>query len=135
MKKKRFLAALDQLYKMLDFIQDCGENYAIPKTALDQIILASEEVLVNVIQYGYPQPEKGDIEITCEKLASKSGIKITIIDQGISFDPTKSNFNIPPNEGSVGGYGIYLLKQLVDQVEYERVNNQNILILTKCIHE
>lgn len=134
MYKKVFIAELDQLYDMLDFIKNFSLNRAIPSTLLDQIILASEEALVNIIHYSYSKDKKGNIEITCEDCQEEIGIKIVITDQGIPFNPVKQiPYPRPNRSNSLGGYGIYLLLELMDSVEYQRIDNENVLSLTKYL--
>lgn len=141
MKQKVFPAELDSLYEMLEFIKDYEQSQNIPSPILDQIVLAVEEALVNIISYGYPDEKKGTIEIVCEDSIPKAGIKIVIKDQGIPFNPIE---NAPPSlpspsvvldrrDNSLGGYGIYILIGLMDKVEYQRINGGNILSLTKYL--
>jgi anti-sigma regulatory factor (Ser/Thr protein kinase) len=138
MDQKVFPAEIDSLYAMLEFIKDYGQNHPISPTALDQIILAAEEALVNIISYGYPDKKKGTIEIACQESTSKAGIKIVIKDQGIPFNPIENApTELPPSsvleksENSLGGYGIYILIGLMDRVEYQRIDGGNMLSLTK----
>jgi serine/threonine-protein kinase RsbW len=139
MYNKVFPAELNDLYKMLEFIKSYGLSHNISSTILDQIILATEEALVNIISYGYPEKKKGTVEIICEKPGNQDGIKITIKDKGIPFNPIEnapSNLPSPSNildksSENLGGYGIYIITGLMDCVEYQRVNEGNILSLTK----
>lgn len=141
MYQKIFPADIEFLYEMLEFIKAYGEKNQILPLALDQITLATEEALVNIISYGYPDNKKGTIHITCEETEPQTGIKILIKDQGIPFDPIK---NVPQTpflsvdqnsqvESSLGGYGIHILIGLMDRVEYQRLIDGNMLILTKYI--
>jgi anti-sigma regulatory factor (Ser/Thr protein kinase) len=138
--QKVFKADLEQLYKMLDYIQDYGVSERIPQSTLNQMILAAEEAIVNIIEYGYPEENKGEIEINCETLISeKSGVRIKLRDHGVPFNPIENISDILPilpglkNETDVssGGYGIFILRELMDKVEYHRVNEWNVLYLTK----
>lgn len=139
MYKKKFSAELDSLYAMLEFINAYGEEHSISTEALGKIQLAAEEALVNIISYGYPDEKKGTIEILCISTSSKPGIKITIKDQGIAFDPIKKAPREVPSaakliedeSAQLGGYGIYILIGLTDKVEYKRLKSGNKLILTK----
>ena len=65
-------------------------EYFIP--VIDQITLSVEEALVNIISYGYPE-EGGTIDMGFEATPNRQGIKITIKDRGIPFNPLE---NIPP---------------------------------------
>ena len=138
MKQKIFPAELDSLYEMLEFIKDYGTQ-SFPSSILEQIILAAEEALVNIISYGYPNGKKGTIEIICDDSTPKGGIKIVIKDQGIPFNPVeKVPSSLPPpsvelekEDPSLGGYGIYILIGLMDRVEYQRIDGGNMLSLIK----
>lgn len=139
MYKKKFSAELDFLYTMLEFIKAYGEEHKISKAALDKIQLAAEEALVNIISYGYPDEKKGTVEISCIPTPSRPGVKITIKDQGVPFDPVEKAPKEAPSpskliedeKAPLGGYGIYILIGLMDQVEYKRLKNGNKLMLTK----
>lgn len=143
MSHKLFPAELDNLYDMLDFIKGYGASHQVPTSNLDQIILATEEALVNIINYGYPNQKKGTIDITCKKTPKRPGIQIVIKDQGIPFNPVEKVPTHPPSpdeilnkaNDSLGGYGIYILVGLMDRVEYKRFEEGNILALTKYFAE
>ena len=139
MGTKVFRAQLSHLYEMLAFIKAYGNAQKIPSSPFSQIILASEEALVNVINYAYPGNDLGTVEIDCSSSTDQKGIKIVIKDHGIPFNPLE---NIPtslptPNRllektnNVVGGYGIYILTGIMDQVDYQRLGDINILTLVK----
>lgn len=141
MHQKIFSAELDSLYDMLEFIKSSVQSHSMPSTIITRILVATEEALVNIISYGYPDKKKGTIEITCEDSTPKPGIKIVIKDQGIPFNPIE---NVPAElpspssilesaEDSVGGYGIYILIGLMDRVEYQRIDGGNMLTLIKYL--
>lgn len=141
MYQKIFPADIDSLYDMLEFIKTYGNQNQISVLVLEQIILAAEEALVNIISYGYPNDKKGTIDIACEENTPQPGIKIIIKDKGIPFNPIKNAPSTPPapstllseTETSLGGYGIYILIGLMDRVEYQRLEDGNMLILMKYI--
>ena len=65
-------------------------------------------------------------------------ITITITDSGIPFDPTKKeevDITLPADQRPIGGLGIYLVRNIMDTVEYQNINNQNILILRKELNK
>ncbi len=138
MSKKIFPAHLDHLYSMLNFIHDNCRKRQMVMPLLDKIILAVEEALVNIINYGYPNKE-GTIEITCEDPGKRPGIKIVIKDQGVPFNPVGGAAKpTSPEEHSViscklGGYGIYIFVGIMDRVEYQRLDDGNSLSLTKYL--
>ncbi len=129
---KVFPANIDKLYDMLNSIRiECYEAGLEPSYIL-KIELAAEEALVNIIQYGYPG-QKGNIEIEC-LIDHDLGLKIIIKDQGLSYNPLKKPMKDDPHSTEdPGGYGIFFIRKLMDEVGYRRENNLNVLTLFKRI--
>jgi len=136
---KRFPAELDKLYEMLDFVRDQARAAGFNTTFVNKIELATEEVLVNIISYGYPHLHRSSqiqstIDIQCT-FAEDLGIKITIKDYGIPYNPLKTVPNYNPQDvlkkQTVGGYGIFFILSLMDEVNYQREHNLNVLTLVK----
>lgn len=135
--KKIYLAKLDCLHQMLSFIKNYGQKIGFPPPILDKIILAAEEALVNIINYGYPG-NAGTIEIICENCSNRPGIKIVIKDQGIPFNPIDQNQSSSSEKVEnlgvgIGGYGIYIFVGVMDRVEYQRIEGGNKLFLIKYL--
>ena len=97
------------------------------------IILASEEVLVNILQHsGLTAHHK--IQITCHIKSNRECIALTFKDSGIPYDPFQRltfNTHLPINERPIGGLGIPLIKALIPIFSYQYVNGQNIVKLVK----
>ncbi len=131
---KSFEAKLDSLYSMLNLIKSYAEAMGFEDKDLSRIELASEEALVNIIEYAYSEKENGVVEISLAG-ASAGELQIKIIDEGIPFNPLSNSkkFKIKSFETNptIGGYGTYFIIELMDRVEYERQGNANILTLIK----
>ena len=96
--------------------------------------LAIEEAVTNVVMYAYPEGEVGNVVIIAN--FTEGMLIFTISDKGIPFDPTsKTDADVTLNveERPIGGLGIFLVKNLMDFVGYERKNGYNILTLKKKI--
>ena len=96
--------------------------------------LAVEEAVVNVINYAYPAGEIGDINI--EATATAMALKFKITDSGVSFAPTDApdvDTSLSAEERRIGGLGIFLVRQLMDTINYERIDGKNVLTLTKLM--
>ena len=94
--------------------------------------LALEEAVTNVVMYAYPAGEEGDVDIVAA--LSEGSLLFTISDKGIPFDPTKkedADITLGVEERQIGGLGIFLVRQLMDTVEYERKDGYNILTMKK----
>jgi serine/threonine-protein kinase RsbW len=140
MNNRIFSADLAALHTMLEFIKECLRGAAMPPKIKQEIVLASEEALVNIIKHGYlPEEKEGTVEISCGNLTEPPGVKIVLKDQGIPFNPVE-HVEIPesaltsnPNDLSLGGLGISLIVNLMDCVEYQRLSSGNQLTLIKYI--
>lgn len=131
--KKSFPAELNKLYEMLDFIRGRATEAGFDSCYINKIELATEEVLVNIINYGYPMGQ-GQIAIQCS-LTVHSDLEITIMDEGIPYNPLKTeiscNCQASLEDRTVGGYGIFFILNLMDEVAYAREENLNVLTLKK----
>jgi anti-sigma regulatory factor (Ser/Thr protein kinase) len=86
------------------------------------------------MDYAYPAGSPGEVGIT---LSATSGqLKFCIIDSGKPFDPTTrkdADTTLSAEERPIGGLGIFLVRQLMDKVSYERTDGKNMLTLLKNI--
>lgn len=131
--KISILASLKNLDKMLQFIQEHTKNLNFEQDQLREIELACEEVLINIINYSYPETE-GNVEIQCDS-TEKPGIRIIFIDRGKPYNPLSSVDTVDTTsaleERKIGGYGIPLIVNFADFLDYRRENCFNILTLIK----
>ena len=135
MEKKLILQnEVEQLSKLSDFIDSIAEELSIDSSMAMSLNLAIEEAVTNVVMYAYPEGEVGNVVIIAN--FTEGMLIFTISDKGIPFDPTsKTDADVTLNveERPIGGLGIFLVKNLMDFVGYERKNGYNILTLKKKI--
>ena len=94
--------------------------------------LGVEEAVVNVINYAYPADNEGNI--TINMMSDGHSLRFQIIDEGVAFDPTaqqKTDTTLSVEDRQIGGLGILLVRELMDSINYERVEGKNILTLIK----
>lgn len=130
---KTFDAKMDRLDDVLSFIRESALRYNIEEASINKLVLASEEAIVNVFKYAYPD-DTGELTVKCEKLEEQQGFSIVLIDSGIEFDPTKMeepDVDLPVEDRDVGGLGIFMINNIMDEMEYKRKDGQNILVLKK----
>ncbi len=129
---KTFKARLENLREILRFIHSQAALNGFDPDTINKIELASEEVVVNIIEYGYPNQE-GELSVDCQ--FSGNGLKIEIKDHGIPFNPLESppsiDFNASLEDRKIGGCGIFFITTLMDEVNYNRENEMNVLTLVK----
>lgn len=127
------IAEVERLYAFL--LSVCAE-LNIDGATVKTVSLALEEAVVNVINYAYPKGVKGSIEVIA--YSENSQLILNVIDNGVAFDPTKvadADIHSSLEERIEGGLGIYLMRNLMDDVRYERTAcGQNILTLIKRIN-
>jgi len=132
MAKAVFPAKLENLESMLRFIRSGAEERGFGSKKMNQIQVASEEALVNVISYAYPDKD-GSIEITYN-IKEGERLVIEIVDWGAPFDPLslpEPDIDAPIEDRKIGGLGIYMMRNIMDEVSYEREGDRNILTLVK----
>ena len=99
-----------------------------------QVQLAVEEAVVNVMNYAYP--EKGRAFVTVKAMSDGHELRLVVIDSGVPFDPTKkekADTSLSVEDRPIGGLGIFLVRELMDSINYERVDGRNILMMIKNI--
>ena len=125
---------VEELERVARFIDEIGEELSLDMELQMNLNLVMEEMVSNIIFYAYPE----GVEATIELLAECDGKELTLIlsDQGRAFDPTlKENFNmdVNPAERELGGMGIFIVKNIMNQVTYQRLEGRNLLTMKKSI--
>ena len=118
------------------FIKDVVTRLDIEKPLARKLRLAVEEAVVNVMNYAYPVGSKGNVDIRVASDGQR--LDFTITDTGISFNPTEASTadtTLSAEERPIGGLGILLIRQLMDSINYERINGKNVLTLTKNLNK
>ncbi len=126
-------AKMQNFESMMQFIESIAKSQGFDAKKVNQVKIAAEEALVNVISYAY-QDKDGNIEINCDAKEGR-GLVIEIIDKGSPFDPTlipEPDIDAPIEDRRIGGLGVYMMHQLMDEVNYRRDEGRNILTLAKC---
>lgn len=116
------------------FVDEVCENVGFDMSTTFKLNLAIEEAVVNVMSYAYPAGTKGDVDIDAE--ADDEQLKFVISDSGTPFDPTQKgevDTTLSAEDRGIGGLGIHLIRQIMDTINYERVDGKNVLTLRKKI--
>ena len=117
------------------FVAAFVTEHAIAPEEASRILVLLEELLTNLMKYGYPdRPECGRAEIM---LALNGGrLEIEFIDDGCAFDPFAApppDLEVPLETRTPGGLGLHILRSLTDEAHYERRNDNNVIRLSRVL--
>jgi sigma-B regulation protein RsbU (phosphoserine phosphatase) len=134
MDKKRLILQhnVQQVTQLASFVSEVCEAVGLDMATTMKINLAIEEAVVNVMNYAYPVGNVGDVNI--EAQADNNQLEFIISDSGRPFNPTtqqEADTALNAEERPIGGLGIHLVRNIMDSINYERVNGNNILKLIK----
>lgn len=126
---------IQQIPTLAEWIEMLG----LPQELNMPINLALEEAVSNVMLYAYPG-KSGQVLVECEKSqhqGQSQQLIFTITDSGVPFDPTQQvdpDVTQSAEERPIGGLGIFLVRQIMDDIRYERKEDKNILTLVKSLN-
>jgi len=131
----RVKSKTENLSVIRDFVSGNARSAGIPEATVENIILAVDEACTNIIKHAYKLSPEGEIIIKIDYDEEK--FTVTIIDYGKSFEPDRvplPDLQKYYREHRVGGLGMYLMKSLMDDVEYRSVPGEyNQVLLSKNI--
>lgn len=131
----RVKSRTENLSEIRDFVSGKARAAGIPEDTVENIILAVDEACTNIIKHAYKLSPEGEIIIKINY--DKEKFTVTIIDYGKSFEPERvplPDLQKYYREHRVGGLGMYLMKSLMDNVEYITVPGEyNQVLLSKKI--
>jgi serine/threonine-protein kinase RsbW len=121
-----------QLPALLTFLQDFWSEFKLPPAEALTFELALEEVFMNVVMHGShaDRAPRVNVSITLED----DGVTLTVEDDGPPFDPLSlpaPDLTASLEARRVGGLGVFLVRQVMDSVRYERRDTTNRLKMTK----
>ena len=128
-------AVKENLDAVIAFIEHHLESIDCGPKARMQICMAAEEIFVNIANYAYA-PDKGRAKVSVEVTDQPLTVVITFVDNGRHYDPLAKedpDVTLPASERQIGGLGVFLVKQTMDDVVYEYKDGKNILKLKKNI--
>jgi sigma-B regulation protein RsbU (phosphoserine phosphatase) len=128
----RITNELSEIARVNDSFNAFAEEHGVPDDVRRPMNLVFDELLNNVISYAYKDEEEHEIDVLVE--LSSDRLAVTITDDGIPFNPFQGS---PPDtdlsieERQIGGLGIHLVQNVMDEVSYNRRTDKNVVILAK----
>ena len=133
MPTKRFTCSLKNLEEISDYVTDYAKQAGLNETQVYAVQLAVDEASTNIIEHGYGQECPSRIDITCD--VQEDGLKVVIYDDAEPFNPetvSEPEINVPLDEIKPRGLGIFLMRQMMDEVNYQSSSDTgNTLTMVK----
>ncbi len=123
---------ISEVGKLNAFVEEIGNEFSLSSDIIFNLNLVLEEAVVNVINYAYPKEEHEFIYLSAHM--HEGSIILVLTDTGKEFDPTLApevDITLSADERPIGGLGIFLIRQIMNEVRYERIEGKNILTLEK----
>ena len=136
-KEMQIDATVKNIPVVTAFVDEQLEALDCPLSAQVQIDVAIDELFSNIAFYAY-NPDVGPATVRVEVIEDPLAVVITFIDHGVPYDPLAKedpDITLDLDERVVGGLGIYMVKQSMDEVSYEYKNGQNVLTIKKKLEE
>ena len=120
-----------ELVRLESFVTEYCQQHGLPPMELN---LVAEECFINVVEHSFKDAGPHRIELSLE--LQDGSVTMILEDEGIAFDPLSApEFDpaTPIEQRRVGGLGIHLVRNLMDELHYQRVDGKNRLTLRKAV--
>ncbi|CAI6081368.1 ATP-binding protein [Cohnella sp. JJ-181] len=120
---------IDALHR---FLEGASVRFGWNARTQHHLTLACEELLTNIVSYGYPHG--GVPRIRLSAAATARGARLVLEDNAVAFDPLGQpdpDLSLDLDSRPIGGLGVYFVKRVIDDVHYERLPSGNRLTMIK----
>ena len=134
-KELTVTANVENLETIMSFIETELQAIDCSKKAMSQIHVAIDEIFANITCYAY-RGEAGSVTVRVEIMPDIPAIVISFLDMGVPFNPLEikePKVTGTASERKIGGLGIYLVKNTMDEITYEYKDGKNILRIMKHV--
>lgn len=135
MKEMKIPALVENIETVTEFVNEYLESLDCPLKIQMKIAIVIDEIFSNISYYAYGE-EKGEVIIRIEKRENPYGVQLTFLDHGMPYDPLKvdePDISLSVDERQIGGMGIFMVKNIMDEISYEYADGQNVLKMCKMI--
>lgn len=123
---------LIEIERLADRVRDFGRENRLSEDLVWEIRLVLEEIVTNIISYGYE--DRADHAIDVNIVNSEQDIIIRVRDDARPFNPldqTVPDLERPLEERGDGGMGIHIVREIMDEIDYKREDDGNLLVMTR----
>ena len=121
-----------ELNRVAEFMESICDELQLDMHVAMKLQLAMEEMVTNVIFYAYPEGTSADITLIAE--SDDKEVTFVLSDSGKPFDPTAkedADLDVNPMDLEQGGMGILIVKNIMNEVSYQRLGDMNQLTMKK----
>lgn len=133
MRTETFPGRYDSLVKVSEFVIEAAKKAGLANAETYAVELAVDEACCNIIDHAYGGEGRGELE--CSVVVKEGELTVILRDSGKPFDPESiptPNLNVPLEKLKPRGVGLYLMRKLMDEIDYKfSKNNGNILTMIK----
>lgn len=135
-RRIRLPTGLDALEALIPEIEGFAAEHGLDASAAFALNVALDELVNNVVSYGLRDGEGHFLEVRMRVAGGR--LEVEVEDDGVAFDPFERaapDTDLPLEERSIGGLGIEIVRQLMDEARYERQGNRNLVTLRRSLGE
>ncbi len=121
-----------EIERCLEALREFCDRFGLPPEVRNDVGVVLDDLLNNIISYGFEDEDEHLIEVSLAP--DKQRFIVTISDDGVEFNPFLSSdpdIESDINERQIGGLGIHLVRSLMDDFSYQRIDGRNVVILMK----
>ncbi len=129
LKQYKSLASVSNYKSFYTWLHEVCKDFGVEPELMNKLDMCAEEIYANISFYAY-NGEAGEINVIMKK--DEKNITMVFKDNGKKYNPLEKpdpDITLPPEERPLGGLGIFMVKEMADDILYERVNNRNVLAL------
>jgi len=125
-----------EVARLVDAVESFGTHAGLSADLTYRLTLSLDEIVSNVIRHGYSDTNDHVVEV---RLSVHDGVVTSVIeDDGHPYDPRESpepDLSMPVEQRGPGGLGIFLVRQMMDSIDYARRDGKNVLTVTASRRE
>ncbi len=124
MKEIKLPAKAENLPRINAFLKELGVG------EVNAVMVSAEEIFINIASYAYKA--EGDVLLCAE--IQNGFLVMEFLDEGVAYNPLLAetpDVDLSSEKRTPGGLGIHIVRQMMDEVTYERRGNTNVLRLKK----
>lgn len=129
--------AVEELPRVHGALEELARTRQFAQSAFNDVLVAVEEILVNIIRYGFDDGAEHEIHVRVAYVDDHT-LRLEIEDDGKPFNPLTAptpRTDLGLSERKIGGLGIHLVRTMMDDVQYRREDDHNIVTLAKRVME